>query len=87
MSSRCKAKALPASYQHKDLPFVAMEDKDLEMEKMMESMKAMGMGGSLYNRDDMMSMQGMGGGMDGDEDEDYEGEGMGGMGGMGDFGL
>ena len=38
-------------------PFIEMEKKDLDMEKMMAEMKKMGMGGmSMYDRDDMEEM-------------------------------
>lgn len=42
-----------------DEEFVAQSEKDIEMERMLEEMKAMGMGGSLYNKDDLGEMMGM----------------------------
>jgi hypothetical protein len=70
MTKRCGKfpESVSGNYKRKDFRFEAMEEKEYEMEKMLASMKAMGLGGSMYNRDDMESM--MGGG-------------MGGMGGMG----
>jgi hypothetical protein len=73
---------IPGSYKRKDYPFQALSEKDYEMEKLMASMKSMGMGGSMYNRDNMEEMMDqykdqMGG------DEDGYGDMMGGMGGMG----
>eukprot|EP01031_Cornospumella_fuschlensis_P024734 gene24733-29886_t len=79
---RCKKpKVVPDSYIRHDLPFTPMSEKEYEMEKMLENMKSMGMGGTMYNRDDMMNMGGMG---DGDlyEDEDqysHLGDTMGGQ--------
>lgn len=70
-----------------DYPFDEVSEKDLEMEQMMASMKAAGMGGmSMYDRDEMQAMAaggGMGGMGGGDEDEDDPYGGMGGMSGMG----
>lgn len=67
-TSRCKPrrKALASSYKRVDEEFVAQSEKDLEMERMLEHMKSMGMGGSLYNKDDLGEMMGD---MDGYEDE------------------
>ncbi len=45
---------------------MAQSEKDIEMERMLEEMKAMGMGGSLYNKDDLGEMMGM----DGYDDEE-----------------
>jgi hypothetical protein len=61
MTRRCrpKRKELPAKYVRVDEEFVAMSEKDLEMERLMANMRAMGMGGSLYNRDDLGDMMGM----------------------------
>jgi hypothetical protein len=61
MTRRCrpKRKELPAKYVRADEEFVAMSEKDLEMERLMANMRAMGMGGSLYNRDDLGDMMGM----------------------------
>jgi hypothetical protein len=61
MTRRCrpKRKELPATYVRVDEEFVAMSEKDLEMERLMENMRAMGMGGSLFNRDDLGDMMGM----------------------------
>ena len=98
MTKRCvkwpQGKPLSGKSGHRtDYPFEGQSDKDLEMEQLMASMKASGMGGmSMYNREDMEAMAaggmgglgGMGGGYgeEGDEDADPYG-GMGGMGGMG----
>lgn len=73
-TSRCRPrrKALPASYKRTDEEFVAQSEKDIEMERMMASMAAMGMGGSLYNRDDLGEMMG---GLD-DYDQEEAGMGM-----------
>ncbi len=68
-SKRCSKKQpiLPASGRQ-DFPAKEISQKDLEMEKLMKSMKDMGMGGmSMYNRDDMDEMANDGG-MGGDED-------------------
>eukprot|EP01039_Chlorochromonas_danica_P005508 gene5508-6065_t len=93
MSTRCskKPKALPTNFHRVDYPFEAISEKDLEMEKLMASMQAMGLGGSMYNRDDMMNMAGMMGGGLGGEEDGYDGEdsmmnfgmGGGGLGGAG----
>ncbi len=63
------------------------------MERMLESMRAMGLGGSMYSAQDMMA-GGVGGAGDmygdgeGYEGEDgYEGMGMPPMGGMGGYGA
>ena len=71
-TSRCKPrrKALSSSYKRVDEEFIAMSEKDIEMDRMMESMRAMGMGGSLYSRDDLGDMMGMD---DEGEDEDFAG--------------
>ena len=58
---------LPSTYDRVDEEFVAQSEKDIEMERMLEQMKAMGMGGSLYNKDDLGEMMGMDGY---DEEED-----------------
>lgn len=72
--------AVSGNYKRKNYPFNAIPEKELEMEKLMASMKEMGMGGSMYNRDDLESMMtgGMGGlgdmaGMDG-YDEEFDDE-------------
>lgn len=49
-----------------------MSEKDLEMDRMMANMRAMGMGGSLYSRDDVGEMMGFDG-MDEDEEMDLGG--------------
>ena len=75
-TSRCKPrrKALASTYKRVDEEFEAQSEKDLEMERMLEHMKSMGMGGSLYNKDDLGDMMGM----DGYEDEnEREGPGSG----------
>lgn len=64
---------MDASYQRIDAPFVALSEKDYEMEKMLESMKAMGLGGSLYNKDDLSGM------MQNKDDYEDEYEGLGGF--------
>mmetsp|Transcript_73995 Transcript_73995/g.145227 ORF Transcript_73995/g.145227 Transcript_73995/m.145227 type:complete len:245 (+) Transcript_73995:29-763(+) len=71
-TSRCRPrrKALSSSYKRVDEEFIAMSEKDIEMDRMMESMRAMGMGGSLYSRDDLGDMMGMD---DEGEDEDFAG--------------
>lgn len=60
-TKRCqpRRKELPSSYNRVDEDFQAIDEKDLEMERMMASMRAMGMGGSLYSRDDLGDMMGM----------------------------
>mgnify|MGYP000928153283 CR=1 FL=1 len=65
-----------------DVPFTAMDGKKWEARKLQRQMKAMGVGGKLYDRDslnDMMDEEGMGdmgddlGGMgEGDEGFDFE---------------
>lgn len=62
---------------------MAQSEKDLEMERMLEHMKSMGMGGSLYNKDDMGEMMGM----DGYEDEELGGLGASQEGATGGFEL
>eukprot|EP01032_Pedospumella_encystans_P021382 gene21382-24256_t len=68
-TKRCKHRrmSLPSTYNRVDEEFVAQSEKDIEMERMLEQMKAMGMGGSLYNKDDLGEMMGMDGY---DEEED-----------------
>lgn len=80
-TKQCKPrrKALANSYNRVDEEFVAQSEKDIEMERMLENMKAMGMGGSLYNKDDLGDLMGM----DGYEDEEDFG-GMSGAGGAPD---
>jgi hypothetical protein len=68
------------SRNRKDYPYDEMTEKDFGMEQMMAELQGMGMGGSMYNRDEMMQdMQGMYGDMDGMDP--YGDMGMGGMGG------
>ena len=78
MTKRCaKSKTYsPTKYVRKDEEFVGISEKDLEMEKMMAELKGMGMGGSMYGKDDMASMMDGYGGY-GDEgvpgmDDEYE---------------
>ena len=71
MSSRCKKPvALPSDYARKDIPFEPQTEKEIEMEKLLESMKASGIGGSMYGRDDLEEMMQMYGG---DLDEGSDG--------------
>ena len=57
MSKRCKkTKSLPAKFQREDKPFTALSEKDLEIEKIMATMKANGMSGSMYDADTMREM-------------------------------
>ena len=94
MVSRCKKSRTysTAKYDREDEEFVAVSEKDMEMEKLMASMQGMpgmeGQGLSMFNREDMDSMMdGYGGYGDGDEygDDPYGGgmPNMGGMPGMG----
>jgi hypothetical protein len=55
MTSRCKPKrkALPVTHKRNDEEFVALSEKDLEMERLMASMK--GMGGSMYSSEDFLA--------------------------------
>ena len=87
MSKRCKkTKPLPAKFKREDKPFTALSEKDLELEKIMATMKANGLSGNMYDADTMREMMERGeypgddmfGGMD-----PY---GMDGYGDMGDFG-
>ena len=69
-SSKGSDKPIKASRNRKDFKFKPIEQKDLDMEQLMESMAGMGMGGaSMHSRDDLMDMygdmDGYGGGMDG----------------------
>lgn len=47
---------LPANYHRVDFPFLAIEEKELETERLLASLKSMGMSGSMYGRDDMEDM-------------------------------
>ncbi len=91
MVSRCKKSVTysTAKYDREDEEFIAVSEKDMEMEKLMAQMQGMpGMGGqglSMYNREDMDSMMDGYGGY-GDEYGDDPYGGMGGMGDMGDMG-
>ena len=40
--------------KREDVRFEAQSEKDIQMEELMASMKSMGMGANLYNREDMM---------------------------------
>ena len=47
MSSRCKkATELPQDFKREDVAFVPQSEKDIEMEKLMASMKEAGIGGN-----------------------------------------
>ena len=78
-TKRCKPrrKALGSSYKRKDEEFAAQSETDLEMERMMASMKAMGMGANMYSKDDLGSMMDgySGEGADEEEEGDAEQEG------------
>lgn len=71
-TKRCRPrrKALANSYERVDEEFVPQSDKDIEMERMMENMRAMGMGGSLYNKEELGEMMGM------DDEDDIPGDGF-----------
>ena len=76
MAGRCSSKR-PVHSSHtkrEDVRFEAQSEKDIQMEELMASMKSMGMGANLYNREDMMGKMADG---YGDEDEDGSGMGMG----------
>eukprot|EP00199_Chlamydomonas_sp_CCMP681_P005464 CAMPEP_0119107866 /NCGR_PEP_ID=MMETSP1180-20130426/12000_1 /TAXON_ID=3052 ORGANISM="Chlamydomonas cf sp, Strain CCMP681" /NCGR_SAMPLE_ID=MMETSP1180 /ASSEMBLY_ACC=CAM_ASM_000741 /LENGTH=243 /DNA_ID=CAMNT_0007093413 /DNA_START=60 /DNA_END=787 /DNA_ORIENTATION=+ len=60
--------------------FKPMDEEKIKHQKMMRTMKAAGLKGTMYNRDDMMSQMGN---MKGEDDDDEDYPGMGGMGGMG----
>ena len=68
-TKRCGGKPiyLPADYKRTDYPFKALTAKEVEIEKMMESMKASGLGGQMYDRDAMAAMT-----EGGEDDEDYD---------------
>ncbi len=71
-TKRCRPrrKALANAYKRVDEEFVPQSDKDIEMERMMENMRAMGMGGSLYNKEELGEMMGM------DDEDDIPGDGF-----------
>lgn len=60
LTKRCtpanKAKTLPKDFKRIDEPFVAMEEKEVEVEKLMADMRSMGLKGDLRRRDEMTSM-------------------------------
>jgi len=102
LSARCRTEDksyLADSVVRNNEAFHEMSDKDIEMEKLMEQMKAMGMSGNAYARDDMdamaasMANDGYGDG-DGEGDRDDRdmygmpdiGEGRGEAGAQGGFG-
>ena len=94
MSKRCSDKRvttnkpLAGSAKRVDEMFEQVNEKDLEMEKMMKDMEKSGLGGSIYSRDDMEDMQGMMSGMgDGSMDEDDMMEKMEAMGMGGGMGM
>lgn len=70
-SDVCKQKKMkPVRANRKDFPWEEKSEKDLQMDDLMASMKQAGLGGTLYNRDDLDSMvgdTGDEGGMDKDE--------------------
>lgn len=70
-TSRCKPrrKSLPSSYKRIDEAFEVVDEKELEMERLMASMESMGMGANMYSPDDLSGM--MGGG---DDEEDGYGD-------------
>lgn len=83
---RCKRR-LPLTGKdgkREDEEFEEISEKDLEMEKVMAQMKDAGLGGSMYNRDDLAGMMG-GDGLD-DYDDPYGGGDMGDMPYGGDMG-
>jgi len=70
MSSRCKKViTLPKDYTRQDQPFKAQSEKEIQMEKLMATMRESGVGGSLYGREDMDDLMEMYGG-DGEEDRE-----------------
>jgi len=80
-TSRCRKprrKPLASRYKRVDEEFAQQDEKELEMERMMAEMRGMGMGGSMYSREDMMAQMAAGGMMDGYGDDGYGG-GYGGM--------
>jgi len=85
MTKRCSPgpKRMSPKRSRKDYPFLLISEKDLEMEQLMATMEASGVGGvSMMGRDEMDQMAG---GYGGDPYGDPYG-GMGGMGGMGGYG-
>lgn len=68
-----KAPPLPAD-RPKGPEFVVADKKEREIQKMMAGMKDMGMGGTLYNRDQMMNQYKALGGDDLEDEDDDEGE-------------
>jgi hypothetical protein len=72
-STRCtKPVSVPSKYKRVDHPFTEMSEKDIEMEKVMASMKAQGLGGSMYDRESMEQMMANG-------EDPFGGGGMGDM--------
>lgn len=87
MSRRCKkTKPLPAKFKREDEPFKALSEKDLELEKIMATMKANGMSGSMYDAETMREMMERGEYPGGDMYGDMDPYGMDGFGDMGGFG-
>lgn len=78
-TKRCSksSPALPASGRQ-DFPFIEMDKKEYDMEKMMAEMKKMGMGMNMYGRDDMDELAEMGD--SGGYGSGYGGDPYGGMG-------
>lgn len=80
MSGRCKKVIpLPKDHSRQDHPFKAQSEKDIQMEKLMATMRESGVGGNLYGREDMDDLMQMYGG--GNGDEDYEDSGRQSLGG------
>ena len=88
MVSRCKKNVTysTAKYEREDEEFIAVSEKDMEMEKLMAQMQGMpgmeGQGLSMFNREDMDSMMDGYGGYGDDEYGDSYGGGMGGLDGL-----
>ena len=79
MSKRCRKddkSYLMGTIARSDEKYVEMSEKDVEMEKLMEQMKSMGMGGSAYAREDLDSLAASmaDGYADGEEEEKEKGE-------------
>lgn len=57
-TNRCKApkKAMPDDYKRKEIYFMVLQQKDLDMEELVARMSSMGMKGSLKDREEMDKM-------------------------------
>ena len=55
------------STKREEIPFVEITDKEIELEKMLNGMKASGMSGSLYSTAELQDMKG---GVRDEDDED-----------------